>query len=126
MMELVADRRAVARVLLQAIAGGTLVLAAGSCGPGYVAPPVSREMVKSSRAPHSMLERGFVVHEAACAKCHPFEDPSKYDVSRFTHEIMPEMARKSKLEPVDAQAVLVYLLAARQHGASLPQGTSNP
>lgn len=106
--------------VLQGIAGGALLLLLGSCGPGYLAPPVSREMVKSSRAPQSQLERGLIVHQAACAKCHPFENPANYDVSRLTHEIMPEMARKSKLAPADEQAVLIYLLAARQHAPDIP------
>lgn len=85
-----------------------------SCGPGYQAPPVDPQLVKIAKSPVSRLERGYVVHQAKCAKCHSFEDPANYDPVELRDEIMPEMARKSKLDLADQEAVLAYLLAARQ------------
>lgn len=99
-----------------------LALLVFSCAPGYTAPPVSGQLVKASRAPQSRLERGYQVHQAKCAKCHPFEDPAGYGADELTHEIMPEMARKSKLDPADAQAVLAYLLAASKMPPPLKEG----
>jgi mono/diheme cytochrome c family protein len=84
-----------------------------ACGPGYVAPPVSPQLVKASGAPMSRIERGYVVHQAKCAKCHAFEDPADYGIDELRDEIMPVMARKSKLNDADSAAVLAYLLAAR-------------
>jgi len=61
-----------------------------------------------------MLERGHAVHQAKCAKCHPFENPAAYQPVDLANRIMPAMARKAKLDATDEQAVLAYLLAARQ------------
>lgn len=108
------------RTVRHALAGLALALLTFSCGPGYHTPPVTPQLVKSSRAPLSTLERGYTLHQAKCAKCHSFENPADYEVAELTHEIMPEMARKAKLDPVDAQAVLAYLLAARKRPPGAP------
>ena len=97
-----------------AFAGVAVSLLVFSCAPGFTAPPVSPQLVKTSPAPQSRLERGYQVHQAKCAKCHPFENPTDYEVGELTLEIMPAMARKAKLEPADSEAVLAYLLAARK------------
>lgn len=116
----------VARVLRHTLAGVAIALLAGSCGPGYTAPPVNAQLVKISRTPASMLERGYVIHQAKCAKCHPFENPANYQPDELTHDIMPTMARKSKLAPADEQAVLAYLLAARKLPPSTEPPTASP
>ncbi len=85
-----------------------------SCGPGYMAPPVTPQLAKLSSAPLPRIERGYVVHQAKCAKCHGFENPADYSVTELREEIMPVMARKSKLNDEDSAAVLAYLLAARK------------
>lgn len=56
----------------------------------------------------------YQLHQAKYAKCHAFENLADYGADALTHEIMPVMARKSKLEPADAAAVLAYLLAVRK------------
>ena len=95
------------------LAGVALALLVFSCGPAYIAPPVTPQLVKITRAPVTQLERGYAVHQAKCAKCHPFENPADYDAGELTHQILPVMARKAKLDAVDEKAVLAYLLAAR-------------
>lgn len=98
------------RVLL----GAAVFLLPVGCGMmGYQAPAVSPAMKKHSRVSTAMLERGFAVHQAKCAKCHPFEDPANYTPEELRSEVMPAMARKSKLDAADEEAVLEYLLAAR-------------
>jgi hypothetical protein len=99
-----------------ALGGVAVVALLSSCGPSYIAPPVTPELVKISRARESVsiLSRGYEVHQAKCAKCHSYEDPAKYPAAELTEEIMPEMARKSKIDSADEKAVLAYLLAARQ------------
>lgn len=95
-------------------AGMAVLLLPAACGPAYQAPPVSRELARLSRSPVAQLERGHVVHQEKCAKCHPFEDPARYDEADLANRIMPEMARKSKIDAADEKAVLAYLLAARR------------
>lgn len=102
------------RVVRHTLAGVAILLLPTSCGPGYQAPPVDSLLVKMTRTPVSQLERGYIIHEAKCAKCHPFEDPAKYSVEDLTFDIMPSMARKSKIDAADEEAVLEYLLAARK------------
>lgn len=102
------------------LAGVAIVLLPTSCGPGYVAPPVTPQLVKISRAPITELERGFAIHQAKCAKCHGFENPADYEAGELTHEIMPKMARKAKLDMADEKAVLAYLLAARKMPVTVP------
>lgn len=94
------------------VAGG-IALAQVSCGPGYQAPPVTPDLVKAARAPVSELERGYQLHQMKCAKCHAFENPADYTPDELRHDILPVMARKSKLAAADEKAVLAYLLAAR-------------
>lgn len=92
--------------------GAGLYLVAGCAS--YVAPPVTPDFRRHSRADAALLQRGYVVHEAKCAKCHPFEDPRKYPEGELRDEIMPVMIRKSKLDEADGRAVTEYLLAARR------------
>jgi len=54
------------------------------------------------------------VHQQKCAKCHGYENPADYDAEELIDEILPTMARKSKLSMADETAVTAYLLAARQ------------
>ena len=114
MMATGSNHPAGASVLRHTLMGVALALLPGSCGPGDTAPAVTSRLVQISAASASMLERGYRVHQAKCAKCHSFENPARYPADTLTGRIMPEMARKSNLEPGDAQAVLAYLLAARQ------------
>lgn len=100
------------------LVSGVIILLAASCGPSYKAPPVTPQLVKISPTPVTELERGFAIHQAKCAKCHSFENPADYDASELSLEIMPEMARKAKLNMADEKAVLAYLLAARKMQAA--------
>jgi|GEM_PF-1421400 len=102
------------RIFGKILAGAAIIFSPSSCGPAYVAPPVTPQLVKISRAPLSELERGHALHQAKCAKCHGFENPANYEIDELTQDIMPEMARKAKLDMAGEKAVLAYLLAARK------------
>ncbi len=104
----------VERIVSRTLAGAAILLLAGSCAPSWNAPPVSAPLMAFSQAPVSKIERGYQIHQAQCAKCHPFEDPAHYDPVELADDIMPVMARKSELDKADEQAVLAYLLAARR------------
>lgn len=96
------------------LAGVAVVLLVPSCGPSYQAPPVTGELVRISRTSSALLERGYIVHQQKCAKCHPFENPANYDEAELVEDIMPDMAHKSKLDSADEKAVLAYVLAVRK------------
>ena len=97
--------------LRHTFAGVAVGLFVFSGAPSFSAPPVSPQLVRTSAAPQSRLERCYQVHQA---KSHALEDPADYGVEEFTQEIMPMMVRKSKLDTADANAVLAYLLASRK------------
>lgn len=101
-----------------------LGLVVAACAPGFIAPPVTPELASRSRTPAATLARGYALHEAKCAKCHAYENPANYPLDELRDEIMPSMARKSKLAPAEAEAVLAYLLAARE--AQLAAAASKP
>lgn len=105
--------RLVGRIVRHTFAGVVMVLLP-ACGPGYQYPPVTPQLVKISRSSPGELQRGYMVHEMKCGKCHSFEDPANYSPADLEFEIMPTMARKSKIDHVDEKAVLEYLLAARR------------
>ena len=95
-------------------AGVAALLLVSSCGPSYRAPLVTGDLVRISRSPSALLERGYTVHQQKCAKCHPFENPAHYDEDELVEDIMPDMAHKSKLAAADEKAVLAYVLAVRK------------
>lgn len=96
------------------LAGVAVAMAVASCAQSWNAPPVGAPLVSASQAPRSELQRGYEIHQANCARCHPFEDPANHDVTDLKEDIMPMMARKANLDRADKEAVLAYLLAARK------------
>ncbi len=100
---------AACRVLTSA-AGALLIV---SCGQSYIAPPVA-SLPKGTASRTAQLERGYAIHQLKCAKCHAFEDPRKYGVNELRTDLMPVMVGKAKLSPADSDAVLAYVLAARE------------
>lgn len=87
----------------------------------YQAPVVSQSMTQGTRFSVKYLQRGYDIHQAKCAKCHFYQDPAKHSVSELRDEIMPSMAKKSKLSDADGQAVLDYLIVARSNGPQVPE-----
>lgn len=99
---------------LRRIFVGAAIALLSACAPAYLAPPVNPELVRKSPAPQTRLESGHELYMQKCAKCHAFENPANYGEDELKFDIMPVMARKSKLSERDADAVLAYLLAARK------------
>ena len=114
MMNHAGNHPAGASVLRQVFAGVALALLPVACGRSYLAPPVTPQFARMSPAPLAVLERGRRVYQTQCARCHPLENPALYPADALSQRIVPAMAGKAKLAPGDAQAVLAYLLAARQ------------
>lgn len=85
-----------------------------ACRPAFIPPPPTTQWLAHSHDTQATLERGFIVHQNTCAKCHAFEDPSRHQALELSEKIMPKMAAKAKLNQADAKAVLAYLFAARK------------
>lgn len=107
--------------LRRALTAGAACLIS-SCGPAWQAPPVEKHWTRLSHTPIPQLQRGHVVHQEKCAKCHPYLNPADYGEEDLVHDIMPAMCRKSKLDAADSAAVLAYVLAARKLPPPAPEG----
>ena len=60
---------------------------------------------------HATLIRGYSIHQAKCANCHAFENPSKYSKVELRDNILPRMSRMAKLTAEEQDAVLAYLIS---------------
>lgn len=78
-----------------------------------LAPPVSPAMTARAGKPASTLEEGRRLYTGRCATCHTIDPVGKYTATRW-REIIPEMADEAKLTPAERDALLTYLLAARE------------
>ena len=78
-----------------------------------LAPPVSPAMTARAGKPVGVLENGRRLYMGRCATCHTIDPVGKYSATRW-REIIPEMADKAKLTPAERDALLAYLLAARE------------
>ncbi|MCF7675570.1 MAG: cytochrome c [Akkermansiaceae bacterium] len=90
-----------------------LLLLPPGCGLGYTPPPAPTSPALTATE-QARLVRGHAIHQAKCATCHAFVDPSGYSERELRERIFPVMARKSELDPAARQAVLDYLIAVRQ------------
>lgn len=89
-----------------------LLLLPPGCGQGYPPPPAPISPGRPA-TDQARLVRGHAIHQAKCATCHAFVDPSGYSERELRERILPVMARKAGLSPDERQAVLDYLLAVR-------------
>ena len=93
------------------VVGVAAVLSFASCNSGYHPPQVPRQPTSQSVEVHARLIRGYSIHQAKCANCHAFEDPSKYTKVELKDNILPRMSRLAKLTSEDEGEVLAYLLS---------------
>ncbi len=83
------------------------------CAMPNLAPPVSPAMSARAGKPASTLEEGRRLYTGRCATCHTIDPVEKYSASRW-REIIADMADEANLTPTEREAVLAYLLAARE------------
>lgn len=95
-------------------AGVAVLMLLWSCDPGFIPPPVSPQAAARAGVAPSPLASGYAIHQAKCANCHPFVDPSAYGPAQLTNEVLPPMARKAQLTATEQEAVLAYLLSVRK------------
>ena len=70
-------------------------------------------MTARAGKPASTLEEGRRLYTGRCATCHSIDPVGKYSVPRW-REIIADMADRAKLKPTERDAVLAYLIAARE------------
>lgn len=99
------------------LAALAVLLSLAACATIYTPPMPNGRMFEASPSVTAELERGYLLHQQRCAKCHAFENPAKHTPEDLAQRIIPKMAKKAKLSSADQQAVLAYLLAARQTGS---------
>lgn len=94
------------------------VLALVACGPAFVPPAVSPELVDIGRAQwpdttQESLQRGHDTFVASCGKggfCHRLRDPHNYPAAELPN-ILDRMAKKADLNDAQKVDVLRFVLA---------------
>jgi len=82
-----------------------------SCNSGSSPPQVQPQPTNQSAEALASMIRGRSIHQAKCANCHAFEDPSKYSEGKLKNDILPRMSRLAKLTDNEQDAVRAYLLS---------------
>lgn len=106
-------------------ASAVFVLILG-CAPritdGGYGPVPDVEMARLSGRNLHQLEQGYLIYQKQCQQCHP-EPLLPHEVSEGDwHIVVPGMAWNAGIDHEDEEAVLQYLLAARQ----MPRRVAQP
>ncbi len=99
------------------IAGGLSLIVIGCQALDRTAPPVSPalEAVGQKRSiPAETLAAGREAYVSRCARCHSLEPIDKYPAQQWREQIIPDMARRSRLTPEQTAALEAYLLVAHE------------
>ncbi len=103
---------------------GVMAAALGCLSIEQMAPLVEGHVAHfgiQNGAPHPQLLRGRELYVTQCIRCHTVEPVNRYSLEEWA-EILPEMAKETKLTRADMQALRSYIHAA--HAAmSLPPET---
>lgn len=63
----------------------------------------------SSGVDPSMAARGRTIYITSCVRCHSPEPVAGYDLVYWQTDILPKMAKRSKLSETDTQALEAYI-----------------
>lgn len=104
------------RSLLVLLLGASL-LGLSVCGPGWVPPPVSPELLARGQARFpdvtaEQLARGRSLLVTRCSRCHGVPSPTAKPEARWPR-IVERMGRKARLDAAGKQDVLRFVLVAR-------------
>jgi mono/diheme cytochrome c family protein len=80
-------------------------------------PPVTPQMAATAGQPAALLEQGRRLYGGPCSACHAPYAPSAYSAEEWP-SIVSDMSERSKFTAPQHDAVLAYVLAARQ---AIPQ-----
>jgi hypothetical protein len=82
----------------------------------YAPPPVTAQMAKTGTSQHvdlAALREGRTLFVSRCIECHTLPVVSAHSASEWPR-LIDEMAGRASLKPPERNAVLAYILAARQ------------
>ena len=96
---------------------GAVFAVIAACAPaitdGGYGPFPDEEMARASGRDLSQLQQGYVIYQKQCQQCHP-QPLLPHEVSEGDwHIVVPGMAWNAGIDKDDEEAVLQYLLAAR-------------
>jgi cytochrome c5 len=94
-------------LILLTVQGCTLRISAPAVSPAVVAAGAS------SDASVDQLNQGRSLFMARCIECHALPVVGAHSVARW-RKVLPKMAPRARLQPNEEEAVLAYLVAARQ------------
>lgn len=84
-----------------------------------IAPPVDDRLESVSSADSLVLMRGRSIYLKQCATCHVAEPVHDYSAQRWA-EILPVMNKESKLTPIQAMELKLYIDACLADGPRQP------
>jgi hypothetical protein len=117
------------RYVLASIAA-SLGLAAVACGPSFIAPDVTPDLVQIGQSQwtgttQASLEEGRELFVTHCHRCHVLPTPKSRTVEKW-HKIIIKMAKKAKLDDAQRDTVLRFILAVRDLPAPAPTTAQAP
>ena len=98
-----------------AIAVVCLVDLSGCGTTSFAPPPVTPELAQAGKDQHgdiAMLREGRALFVHRCIECHTLPAVSSHSAQQWPR-LIDEMAGRASLKPVEREAVLAYILAAR-------------
>ena len=101
-------------IFLAAVAFVVIAACAPVITDGGYGPVPDAEMARLSGRDLGQLQRGYIIYQKQCQQCHP-EPLLPHEVSEGDwHIVVPGMAWNAGIGKEDEEAVLQYLLAARE------------
>lgn len=91
---------------MKKIIGFSLVALVVACSPKTTQSEPKVEQVKTLSAD---AEKGKVLYETECTKCHKAYTVTKFSAERWKH-IVPEMCKMGKIDSSKEQLILTYVL----------------
>jgi hypothetical protein len=60
------------------------------------------------------LNKGYSIYADKCTNCHDMKNPKDFSADDWTNHYMPSMGKKAKLNDIEYQLVLHYVLTKRE------------
>jgi mono/diheme cytochrome c family protein len=105
-------RAGMGRLWLACAASILFVIGCNAIPIEQAAPLVDRLTVGDDHI--TQLEAGRAIYVTRCTHCHSVKPVYAYEAEQWIKSIMPRMAKRAKLNAVETDNVLAYVLTARQ------------
>ncbi len=103
------------RYLIPAVLFCLAMAACAAPAPRTAAPPVTPSAAARSGYDAASLERGRAIYLTACVRCHRARLVGDYSAAQW-RDVLPVMARKSRLTAAQERDVTAYVLTLRAAG----------